>query len=119
MVFSHEDLIFQESIMIQAILPTLLVYLIQKIRDLTLGLMIQPLPEFWNISGVTNRVAFPFGRGVCNAVVLYGINTPNAVVCFTLTAHHLNDSLGVFDLKSPWLELLYLLPIWPDLDIDK
>ena len=36
----------------------------------------QPFPEFWNISGVTNCVAFPFGRGVCNAVVLYGINTP-------------------------------------------
>ena len=56
--------------------------------------MIQPFPEFWNISGVMNCVALPFGKGVCNAVVLYGINTLNAAVCFTLTAHHLNDSLG-------------------------
>ena len=23
-----------------------------------------------------------------------GINTPNAAVCFTLTAHYLNDNLG-------------------------
>ena len=36
----------------------------------------QPFPEFWNISRVTNCVAFPFGRGVCNAVVPYGISTP-------------------------------------------
>ena len=76
MVFSDEDLIFQESIVIQSTLPTLLVSLIQKIYDHTLGLMIQPFPEFWNISGVRNCVAFPFGRGVCNAVVFYGINTP-------------------------------------------
>ena len=96
MVFSDEDLIFQESIVIQTTLLTLSVSLMQKIHDHTLGLMIQPFPpEFWNISGVTNCVAFPFGRGVCNAVVLYCINTPNAAVCFTLTAHHLNDSLGI------------------------
>ena len=95
MVFSDEDLIFQEFIVIQATLATLLVSLIQKkIPDHTLGLMIQPFPEFWSISGVMNCVAYPFGRGVCNAIVLYGINTPNAAVCFTLTAHHLNDSLG-------------------------
>ena len=90
MVFSDdEDLIVEESILIQAIL----VFLIQKIHDHTLGLMIQPFPEFWNISSVTNCAAFPFDREVCNAVVLYGINTPSAAVCFTLTAHHLNDSL--------------------------
>ena len=56
--------------------------------------MIQPFPDFFNISGVMNCVAFPFGRGVCYAVVLYVINAPNAAVCLTLTAHHLNDSLG-------------------------
>ena len=94
MVFANEDLIFQESIVIQATLTTLLVSLIQKIHDQTLGLMIQPFPDFWNISGVTDCFAFPFGRGVCNVAVLYGINTPNAAVCFTLTAHYLNDSLG-------------------------
>ena len=94
MVFSDEDLIFQESIVIQATLPTILMSLIQKIHDHTLELMIQPFPEFWNISSDMNCVAFPFGRGVCNAVVLYGINAPNAAVCFTLTAHHLNDSQG-------------------------
>ena len=71
-----------------------LVSLIQKIHDHTLGLMIQPFPEFWNISSVTNCVALLFGRGVCNAVVLYGINTPSSSL-FTLTAHHLNDSLGI------------------------
>ena len=101
MVFSDEDLIFQKSIVMQATLPTLLVSLIQKIHDHTLGLMIQPFPEFWNISGVTNCAAFPFGRGVCNVVVLYGFNTPNAAVCFTLTAHHLNDSLGYY--KKQWI----------------
>ena len=94
MVFSDEDLIFQESTVIQSTLPTLLVFLIQKFHDHTLGLMIQPFPEFWNISGVTVCVAFPFDREECNAILLYGINTPNAAVCFTLTAHHLNDSLG-------------------------
>ena len=35
--------------------------------------MIQPFPEFWNISGVTNCVAFPFDREECNAVVLYQV----------------------------------------------
>ena len=95
MVFSDEDLIFQESIVMQATVPTLLVSLIQKIHDHTLGLMIQSFPEFWNISGVTNCVAFPFGRGLCNAVVLYGINTPNAAVWFTLTAHHLMIAWGI------------------------
>ena len=92
MVLSDEDLNFQESIVMQATLPTSLVSLTQKIH--TLGLMIQPFPEFWNISGVINCDAFPFGRGVFNAVVLYGINTPNTAVCSRLTAHHLNDSLG-------------------------
>ena len=93
MVFSDEDFIFRNS---DASNPTYIisVFDIKKIHDHTLGLMIQPFPEFWNISSVTNRVAFPFGRGVCNAIVLYGINTANAAVCFTLTAHHLNDSLG-------------------------
>ena len=76
MVFSDEDLFFQESIVILATLPTLLVSLIQKIHDHILGLMIQPFPEFRDISGVTKCVAFPLGRGVCNAVVLCGINTP-------------------------------------------
>ena len=99
MVFSDEDLIFQESIVIQVTLPTLLVSLVQKIHNHTLGLIIQPFQEFWNIRGVTNCVAFPFDRGVCNAVVLYGINTPNATVCFTLTAHYLNDSLGYWILS--------------------
>ena len=94
MVFSDEDLILQESIVIQAELPTLLVFLIQKIPDHTLGLMTQPFPEVSNLSGDANCAAFPFGRGVLNAVVLYGINMPNATVYFTLTAHHFNDSLG-------------------------
>ena len=93
MVFSDEDLILKEYIVMQAIPPPLFVSLIQK-KSMTIRLVIQPFPEFWNISSVTNCVAFPFGRGVYNAVVLYGINTPNAAVCFTLTAHHLNDSLG-------------------------
>ena len=70
MVFSDEDLIFQESIVTEANLSTLSVSLIQKIHDNTLGLMIQQFPELSNISGVTNCVAFHFGRGVCNAVVL-------------------------------------------------
>ena len=39
-------LIFQESIVMQATLPIVLVSLIQKIHDHTLGLMIQPFPEF-------------------------------------------------------------------------
>ena len=72
---------------IEASLPSLLVSLIQKIHDHTLGLMIQLFPKVWNISGVMNCVAFSFCRGVCNAVVFHGINTPNAAVCFTLTAH--------------------------------
>ena len=46
MVFSDEDLIFQESIVMQTTLPTLLVSLIQNVHDHTLGLMIQPFPEF-------------------------------------------------------------------------
>ena len=32
--------------------------------------MIQPFPEFWNTSDVTNCVDFPFGRGVCNALII-------------------------------------------------
>ena len=161
MVFSDEDLIFQEFIVIQATLLTL-ESLIQKIPDYTL--MTQPFPEFLNtlhwrhndpdsvsnhqphgcllnrlfrrrskktsklrvtglcvgnspgpvnsphkgpvtrkmfpfddvimISGVTNCDAFSFGRGVCNAVVPYAINTTNAAVCLTLAVHHFNDGLG-------------------------
>ena len=87
-VFSDEDLIFQESIVMQAILPISVFDTKKNPRPYI------RIPVFWNISGVTNCVAFPFGRVVCNAIVLYGINTPNAAVCFTLRAHHLNDSLG-------------------------
>ena len=95
MVFSDEDLIFS-GIHSDTNNPTYIISVFdaKKIHDHTLGLMIQSFPEFWNISCVANCVAFPFGRGVCNVVVLYGINTPNAAVCFTLTTHHLNDSLG-------------------------
>ena len=47
MVCSDENLsFFQESIVIQATLPTLLVSLTQKIHDHTLGLMIKPFPDF-------------------------------------------------------------------------
>ena len=93
MVFSDEDLIFL-GIHSDTSNLTNIISVFDKKNPWPYIRMIQPFPEFWNISGVTNCVGFPFDRRVCNAVVIYGINTPNAAVCFTLTAHHLNDSLG-------------------------
>ena len=75
MGFSNEGLIFQESIIIDATLPILLVSLIQKIHDHTLGLMIQPFPEVWNISGVMNCVAFLFA-GECAMQLYFMALTP-------------------------------------------
>ena len=49
--------------------------------------MIQPFPEFWNTSDVTNYVDFPFGRGVCNALVRYGINTTSSLFYTHSRAH--------------------------------
>ena len=45
MGFSDKGLIFQQSIVIEATLPILLVSLIQNTHDHTLGLMIQSFPE--------------------------------------------------------------------------
>ena len=79
--------------------------------------MIEPFPEFWNTSGVTNCVAFPFDREVCNAVVLYGINTPNTVVCFGLFMVEIPffkivDNVALTNNSAAWIIQFDWEPSW-------
>ena len=75
MGFSDEGLIFQESILIEVTLPILLVSLIQKNHDHTLGLMIQQFPEVWT-SAVLWIVLLSLFAGECAMQLYFMALTP-------------------------------------------
>ena len=90
MVLSNEDLSFQESIVIQATLPILLVSLIQKKSMIIHKDWLFNHFQNSETSAVLRIMLLSLLAGEC-AMQLYfmALTAPNVAVCFTLTAHQL------------------------------